>query len=284
MTIGLLLTTPENKTVYNMHEELLKKYFQDSSVLIIPGLFAKEVRLVQRLLCSSNNRINKSSSLWILYRKLYILTLHVKTSIFPDLLHVFSSSGAQHFSNYYCWNTARWFYDNIPFNKRIELFNLTKAFCFQHIKDCSSWSTLAYMVCQQEQKNKNNICDFQRLAISFNLPTESKKVDLNFQIQCAGSFIQELIEWINRTYVADWPPYLCLLQITKLDLILGIKMDSFLSTWKHEIRNFEENSGNIKLKNNTPIVPKQLSNDLLVSENVLHFGYKKLFLSKFFDK
>lgn len=284
MTTGLLLTTPENKTVYNIHEKLLKEYFQDNSILDIPNLLFKEIRLVQRLLCSSNNRINKSSSLWILYRKLFVLSLYARTSISSDLLFVFYSSGSQHFSNYYCWNTARWLYDNLTDNKRIELFSLTKRFCFQHVKDCSSWSALAYMVCQQEQKKTDNIRDFQRLSSSFNIPVKLDKVDLNFQIQHMDTFIQELVKWIDRTYAADWPPYLCLLQILKLNITLGIDVDSVLSTWKNEILNFEENSGHIKMNNNIPIVPEQFSNDFLTSENFVHFGYKKLFLIMFLDK
>lgn len=90
MTVGFLLTTPENKTVYNVHEDLLKRYFQDNSVLVIPDLLVKEVRLIQRL-CSSNNRINKSSSLWILYRKLFVLSLDANTLVLPDILFVFHS-------------------------------------------------------------------------------------------------------------------------------------------------------------------------------------------------
>ncbi|CAI4565845.1 ATV_HP_G0096050.mRNA.1.CDS.1 [Saccharomyces cerevisiae] len=284
MTVGFLLTTPENKTVYNVHEDLLKGYFQDNSVLVIPDLLVKEVRLIQRLLCSSNNRINKSSSLWILYRKLFVLSLDANTLVLPDILFVFHSSGSQHFSNYYCWNTARWFYDNLPYNKRIELFNLTKRFCFQNVKDCSSWSALAYMVCQQEEKKTDNIRDFQRLTSSFNVPFKINKVDLNFQVQPADAFTQELVKWIDRTYAADWPPYLCLLQITKFNITLRIEMDSVLLTWRNEILNFEENSGHIKMINNTPIVAEKFSNDLLTSVNFAHFGYKKLFLNKFLDK
>ncbi|CAI4045059.1 Ecm9p SKDI_11G2160 [Saccharomyces kudriavzevii IFO 1802] len=283
MTIGLLLTTPENKTIHNIHEQLLRKYFQDNSILSIPNLFVKEVRLVQRLLCSSSNRINKSSSLWILYRKLYVLSLGAKTPVFPDFCFLFNSSASQHFSNYYCWNTARWFYDNSTFDKKKELFDLTKRFCFQHIKDCSSWSTLAYMVCQQKLKNVYNIHDFQRLTSSFDLQIKPNKADLDFQIPGADVFPRELVEWIDNTYVADWPPYLCFLQITELNLYPGISIDSVLSTWKTQVQIFEEKCGCIKLKNNAPVVPEQFTSDLLISVNFVHFGYKKL-LNILFDK
>ncbi|CAI4046474.1 hypothetical protein SUVZ_11G2170 [Saccharomyces uvarum] len=275
MTIGLLFTTPENKTIHNLHEQLLRKCLQDSSILNMPNLLIKEVRLVQRLLCSSSNRINKSSSLWILYRKLYILSLHAKTPIYTDFCFIFNSSGSQHFSNYYCWNTARWFYDNLAFDKRTELFCLTKLFCFQHVKDCSSWSTLAYMICQQKQKNQYNIRDFQRLRNSFDLFSTPNTEDLNFQLPDADTFIQELAEWIDKTFTADWPPYLCLWEITKL---IGIDINSVLSIWRSEVQNFEKIHGSIKLENNNPVVPKEFTNDLLISKNFIHFGYKKLFL------
>jgi hypothetical protein len=140
------------------------------------------------------------------------------------------------------------------------------------------------MVCQQEEKKTDNIRDFQRLTSSFNVPFKINKVDLNFQVQPADAFTQELVKWIDRTYAADWPPYLCLLQITKFNITLRIEMDSVLLTWRNEILNFEENSGHIKMINNTPIVPEKFSNDLLTSVNFAHFGYKKLFLNKFLDK
>lgn len=272
-TIGFLLTTPENKTALNTHVDsligLIKTECCDNENS--SDLLQKEMTLTGRLLTSSNNRLNKSSSLWCLYRKLYILSKSYNMKI-EDCVSIFMNSASRHFSSYYCWATARWFFDVIPQTEKEILVNATKRFCFHNFKDSSSWNALSYMICQQRTKSMFNIHDFERLQKNLGL-TGDLLEKASWQHLNADSFFSEIMKFIDTVTIVEWPPFLCLLTIAKT--FPEITVSRLLTNWRKDIKYFEATYGTIKYLRNTPLVPDGFCNDLVVVRTAKHLGYKK---------
>ena len=297
-TVGLLLTTAENKTNFNLHSAIFFTIWNSiNSENEKFDFLLKETFIVQRLLTCSLNKINKSSSLFIWYRKLFILwqynhkQYHNNNNIIEKLMFtskVFIQSGKQHFANYYNWNTAKWVFDNLNnVAWKQTFFNDVKQFCFQNVSDSSSWDCLSYMVCQYKLKNHHYILDFNRLAKS--LPNSKHLLTRDtvwFQTDLI-ELVQGLISYISKCEIKAWPPYLCLLRILKVynTKINGLSLE-ILNDWRQIINSFESKNGEIQLLNDfIPVVPSDqgsnsLNDDYITRETLFHLGYKKAFLNK----
>lgn len=240
----------------------------------LSDLLHKEIILTGRLLTSSNNRLNKSSSLWCLYRKLYILSKSFKREI-EDCVSIFINSASRHFSSYYCWTTARWFFDVMPIPEKKTLVNATKKFCFQNYRDSSSWNALSYMICQQTTKSMFNLHDFERLQNNLGLIGDLLENPGYLQLN-ADSFFSEIINFIDTVTIVEWPPFLCLLTIAKA--FPEINLSWLITKWRKEIKHFEATYGRIEYLRNIPLVPDGFSDDLIVTRTAKHLGYKKRLL------
>lgn len=294
ITIGLLLTTTENKTNINMHSDvffaLLNKLKSHNERI---DFLSKETFIITRLLTCSSNKVNKSSSLYIWYRKLFILwqgyvSEHTDNKIDKLLLtsKLFIDSGKQHFANYYSWNTSRWIFDNMESLKSKELFiNAIKSFCFQNLSDCSSWDTLSYMICQYKVRNVYHIKDFDRLkGILVGRASERKVVWLQMDL---SKLVQNICNHICRCNIKTWPPFLCLLRIFSVySNELTDKISQIKNEWLEDINVFESKFGKIELYNGfTPVINSgEHDNDYLRNESILHLGQKLVFLNKLSGK
>lgn len=296
VTVGLLLTTAENKTNFNLHSDVFFiiwnniKYEDEKFEFLL-----KETFIIQRLLTCSLNKINKSSSLYIWYRKLFILWQHIHNQHYNKNIEklifnskIFIQSGKQHFANYYCWNTAKWIFDNLnSLTLKQAYFNDIKLYCLQNISDSSSWDCLSYMVCQHKLRNNHHRTDFDRLAKHLPILEQlSTRNVVCFQPNLI-SLTQELISYISKCEIKMWPPYLCLLRILKVyNVELNNLRLELIDKWTKSIKTFESKNGQIQLLHNfIPIVslPKDnnsdLNNDFIMKETLLHLGYKKVFLN-----
>ncbi|CAL9729314.1 protein Ecm9p [Monosporozyma unispora] len=297
VTIGLILTTAENKTNFNLHNDIFFVIWNNlkSKVEKIDFLL-KETFIITRLLTCSSNKVNKSSSLYIWYRKLFILWQGFLKedhdgNIDKLLLtsRLFLASGKQHLANYYSWNTSRWIFDNLELKPLKQTFiNDVKSFCFQSFSDCSSWDTLSYMICQYKIKNTHHIDDYERLRTILNEKLLVKRDVVWIQTDLPV-LVHDIINHISKCKIKTWPPFLCLLRILSIyslelaDLISRIKIE-----WIGEVEKFESVHGKITLYNKfTPIIPCADSNnynDYLVTESLLHLGHKLVFLNKLSEK
>lgn len=115
MTIGILAITNENHTVINIHEKIIKKILENQSECVFTNLLfdprtflGKEVAMIELLLNSNNNKLNKSSSLWHLYKKLFIFSQDQSNEYLQRFVDTALVSAKLHSTNYYAWNFLRW--------------------------------------------------------------------------------------------------------------------------------------------------------------------------------
>lgn len=268
-SLGYLLTTPENKTNFSVHyDTFLKLWTIDNT----RELLNHELRIIQRLLTSSNNRLNKSSSLWQMYRKLYVLSVGYNDGTNHDYILTFLESGSKHLSNYYCWNASRWFFDILPIDEKKIMIDKVKRFCFKNMKDSSSWDALAYMVCQQRRKADYNIKNYYHLQ-------ERKYTEGQWLEFKADKIFSEIIHLIDSFSVTEVPPFLCshAIMVNFPDLKIITK---FLEKWKSDIKNFEQEYGPSQFIRNNPIPASQFTDDVIISGLSRHIGYKKRFVEQ----
>ena len=163
MTLGKLMTTPNDQTNLKRHEKYMLEILEQS-----PSVLNVNQSLVGLLLSSTDQRLNKSSMLWFYYKKLVVLKKQNSTS--PDLgdhvEQVCLKSAKNHFANYYCWNTIRWIFDNeLNDNKKSAIFSQVFQFCRSNFTDCSAWDTLAYFSKQSslKQYSSYNVISHRRI-------------------------------------------------------------------------------------------------------------------------
>lgn len=270
------MAAPGNHTALNLHERIFLERLNNSTHSDSLLWLGNEILLIERFLTSTNNRLNKSSSLWYLYRKLLILArdhhsedLNYKSTV----LH----SGKRHFSNYYCWATARWLYDVVPVAEKAQLLKLTCNFCFETLSDASSWSALSYMICQQRRKSDYNYSDYKHLRELLKLPINDTDAP-SWPALRIEQYVTKIIQTIDAAVAEEWPPFLCLMTVVK-EFQEAADLAGF-SDWRENLQTFEQQHGNITLLRNNPVVPTELSDNAVLHRNARHFGFKKLFLLK----
>ncbi|KAH9200360.1 hypothetical protein LQ764DRAFT_115001 [Zygosaccharomyces rouxii] len=268
-SLGYLLTTPENKTNFNVHyDTFLKMWEIDDS----KELLNRELKIVQRLLTSSNNRLNKSSSLWQMYRKLYTLSMDYNNGTNHNYIFTFLESGSKHLSNYYCWNASRWFFDVFPINEKKLMIDNVKQFCFKNFKDSSSWDALAYMLCQQRKKIGYNIKNYYHP----NEPDQREHQWLEFEVD---EIFAEIIHLIDSFAVTELPPFLCCRTIAVSFPELKV-ITKVLKKWRSDIQKFEQQYGPLQFIRNNPIPASKYTDDIIISGLSRHIGYKKRFVEQ----
>ncbi|EDO14754.1 hypothetical protein Kpol_354p2 [Vanderwaltozyma polyspora DSM 70294] len=270
-TIGLLLTTPENKTILNIHEEIFWDELENNSFQL-SHIVQNEIILIERLLTASNNKLNKSSSLWSYYKKLYSILKTDNMDSF-NISQTILYSGRRHISNYYCWNASRWFFDICEKEVKSNLYLNAKEYCFANVSDCSSWSALSYYICQNQLQNQTNYEEYERI-LSMHSIKPSGQLKKHFPIICnVETFLDELINFIDKVQLKDWPPFLCL--ITIFENYKYISSLSIITKWEKELKEFEEKHGVINLVRLHPIIPNALLGDAIMDNLFLHLGSKK---------
>lgn len=271
----MFLTTPENSTCMRIHQHILEE--QTKLRALIPNFLVRELFAVQRLLCSSHNRLNKSSSLWILFRKLHILAkTHTPDMDFSPFLNVFAKSGSKHFSNYHSWDTAKYFHDILEAEQALFIYDQTKKFCWYNLKDSAAWNALGYMTIQylDGKRETYNIARF-RISSTKNF-TEYDKIVLKIDSR-HKDLVEQLLQLIDTLTITESPPFNCLFRLTQNKF--GLWSHTF-HRWRVQIADFESKYGILEYIRNHPIVPEKYSKDFLLTSLFLHYGLKKLLLMR----
>ncbi|CAG61838.2 unnamed protein product [Nakaseomyces glabratus] len=261
-TVGLLLTTPENKTIINLHYKCLLELCADDTKAL-----QREVVYLQRLLSCTNNRINKSSSLWLLYKKLYIqfnktITFNVNTTLIK--------SAENHFSNYYAWNFARWYYINTTIEERSSLLTRTRYFCNTHFKDSAAWSAFMFMLLPIDDSHEKFLAEN---CLTDSLDHKSQPLEQEF----VEKEVRSVINRIDILQCPEWSPFALVLAATKH--MRGCPLHDIFVKWKQEINQYEAQNDTIKFFHRQPMFDKNDTN-ILSRQLFMHIAYKKTLLDK----
>lgn len=128
---GLLIVTTENRTALNMYSKILSELTETS--------IQREVHFIELLLSCNRAKLNKSSSLWELYKKLYS---EYQGRIKFEVWRTIKLSCDQHFANYYCCNFIKWYYNKLEYQQREAFIKQYIQFAMAHVSDPSIWTVL----------------------------------------------------------------------------------------------------------------------------------------------
>ncbi|CCH62021.1 hypothetical protein TBLA_0G00740 [Henningerozyma blattae CBS 6284] len=276
-TIGMLVTAPSHQTILNIHEKILRNLMvilpeQEKSIL-----FQQEVNFCERILSSTSNRLNKSSIFWLYYKKLFIIYCHNFPHLDFSFARTIIKSAELHLSNYYCWNTARWYFDIVAIEGKTDLFNKALEYSISHVSDISSWDFLTYVTRQIYSTDKNISFFNESCRLQNNMNLSRNYFQFNFEKISApnlGEISEKVFHLIDYCGISSLPPFLFLLNLNQL--YNNIFTEKKKNSWKNDISIFEEKFGSITLGyihqgSNTPLDP------ILSYSNV---KYKKYILSK----
>lgn len=155
MTIGILAITNENHTVINIHEKVVSRILIPKTEKVFTNLLfdpenflRKEIAIIELLLNSNNNKLNKSSSLWQLYKKLFLFSQKDSSETLERFVNTALVSAKLHSINYYAWNFIRWIsnFCKLCGNKKDldeHIFKEVLHFCERNLNDAASWSCLS---------------------------------------------------------------------------------------------------------------------------------------------
>lgn len=267
-SVGLLFVTPEDKTALNIHEDFIRNKINASQELFthreaIPEVFLnKELQLLTLLLSSTNNRVNKSSSLWLLLRRLYVLKRELFPSLHFDYLDLCLESAQQHISNYYCWNTLRWFYDFATNEEKDAILVGTRSFCYRHLKDSSSWYTYSSFLSQSYASEDFNRNEYMRHCEKYGLRHHALQCSEGPDEKRLISEIIEIKSYIDRVEVLDSPPYICILKLLR-NVSPNKRLDLF-EDWNQETANMEKENAYAALRTPSSPLLEDQEDDLLL--------------------
>ncbi|CEP60885.1 Ecm9p LALA0_S02e01882g [Lachancea lanzarotensis] len=288
-TLGLLLITPEDRTALKLHEDLLLKRLQTQ-----PGgqwtgsdgstrLFCYELSAISLLLTSSVNRVNKSSSLWLLFRKVYAL----KREFYPDpdidFSSLFTSSAERHISNYYCWNTFRWVYDLETPAAQTELLKVVWGFSIRHPKDSSAWWALGHVLLSLPELASNFIQNYNAVNMRFeftkHIHHKQNSDNLTNEALSAKAihYISKIMTYIETGEVREWPPFGCIVRLSHY--VSRNEQVHPLQRWCDEIEAFEEKNFKIDRKSVTMAIYKN-NRDLLFQRSIESLMLRKAAIGK----
>ncbi|AGO10185.1 AaceriAEL288Wp [[Ashbya] aceris (nom. inval.)] len=256
-TIGLLFTSYENRSALNMHERLFLERMDSSEAA---KSLDQEIKYVEALLTSNIGKLNKSSSLWIWYRKLVVLQREMFTTAHQRVIEVCRQSAELHFANYYCWNTLRWYYDVLEWSNEdvTPLREMVRAFAFSHLRDVSAWDALSYL---HSDGGAYTSSEYTRLAQCLGLEVQLKPpLATAAQARCqkAAELARELIKFIDTCDVCEWNAYRCLYLLLQYS---HCNTAELLAQWQQELDSFESK---VMLVRGCPILPQLApGNDLL---------------------
>lgn len=285
MTLGYLLTTNENHTIIRLHELTLWQIWKTS-----PNsrqFLLSEFEILTVLISSRLKRINKSSSLWLMVKKIAIaLIFHeIVNAEVPGTIELYQvlvsrilKSCEIHFANYYASGFLKWcirfnfiLYKNtnstsirasmVEMNAMI-LNNLVQL-CHQKLTDVSLWTTLEVYLreCNRKLSSSEHTIDEYNMIIDqlttlgkadlIKINTLTEKVMAEFDVQ---DFQLQQINWLLKANCSALSPYVALmapLPVSSQETSLQLQtMISFAyKSEKEQLNNFEETTGGNTLYN-----------------------------------
>lgn len=184
LTVGYLFTTNENHTMILRHWEAVQRLVAERG----PQFLDTELDVVSTLIASRLSRINKSSSLWLLIRKLVAqkglpLTESLMARVMASLRH--------HFANYYAANFVRW-YVAVLLDQGQDITSILEAVvaeCRANLRDVSLWSLLGFILAPEVE---GYVSEYERFGGSKRGLFNTKRHQMEMQ-QVAVDQIQWLL-------------------------------------------------------------------------------------------
>ncbi|KAH3673433.1 hypothetical protein WICPIJ_009821 [Wickerhamomyces pijperi] len=149
-TKGIMLILNEHITVINRHQDILLSKLHGNTEEST-AILRHEINLLRSLLTSNNPKINKSSSLWTLFKKLYTHILSLDPSNQPritaNINELFIStvlqSAKSHTNNYYAWLAMKFLIQVTQIMKDLETLQTIKdtiwRYTQHHINESAAW-------------------------------------------------------------------------------------------------------------------------------------------------
>jgi len=215
MTLGYLITTNENHTIITLHELLLHKLCHEHGNWVLDN----EIELISVFVSSRLKRVNKSSSLWLLMRKLSILAILHRSNedIQQKFLDRVFMSCQFHFANYYANTFLKWYTGiSVVLGQEDYIGERLKTACHQNLKDCSLWSTLAVWI-YPDPYLQHYIDQYNQLAGQLGQSLLALSYVKNTSI-CPGPKLNEIktqLQWLVRVNCRYMYPYTALLNVVR---------------------------------------------------------------------
>lgn len=172
MTLGLLLTTPENRPALNLHQDLVFLISATDALFL-----ERDFDIATCFLQSRLKRINKSPLLWFWIKKLTILLVlnnldsHKQQLRFTTLVARTLASFRHHYSNYYAGSFLLWLCHVLNgvsgpnFDSLLVILQkeLTQS-CRSTLLDVSLWTSLATLAVALETCCEHALDEYYRLG------------------------------------------------------------------------------------------------------------------------
>lgn len=221
MTLGMLLVTNDNHTLNNLHIRLVEYICDngvkvpDLAVLDYSTFFQKECAFVELLLNSNNNKLNKSSALWFLYRK-FFLKSEISSEKKPTghYIEIALAACRLHPTNYYAWSFLRFVGNYAKLEQLKDLYfslhEKVTSFCLEHPSDHAAWDAFVDLVILREKVIMSTHWDIERLTgtVLQYSPATIPYVDPEEQLDV-------FVTWMNKTQVQSVVPFYAIRTLLK---------------------------------------------------------------------
>ncbi|CDK27256.1 unnamed protein product [Kuraishia capsulata CBS 1993] len=244
-TIALLVTSPENHSALNLHQDLAEILFlRDETIL------RSELYLLISLLTCNNAKVNKSSSIWHLFKKVYLLHVVQNVNVSSIVLHANLLSATEHKNNYYAWSFARFFVqvEWLVYDNNLQgVYTQVRQFCRDAPQDTSSWMFLQHlMTLEFTPKLREKLqLDCLRLLDGFSVGDIrfGEAYGRPFSREEVREIVLETIEWIHRMEITSLSPW----EFVKMNI--GEDLSTVVDQLKESVSKFEDEHGKIHLIN-----------------------------------
>ncbi|GMM34224.1 Ecm9 protein [Saccharomycopsis crataegensis] len=232
VTSGLLLTTPSSTTAVSLHWDVVlqtyKNHHQGASLGEFWEFLTLEISFVETLLTAKLSRVNKSSVVWLLYKKL--LALHCITltnydnsidnhgfnftnAMMKKILSVVIRSGETHPRNYYAWNFLRSVIhlvhshrDNISM---MDIYNKLYGFCRANPSDNSCWWVLLELLLPDQSSGEFSIKEWGFIIEDISKTTSTVKNVGSFRFQVNNELVSkhlatQFVSLGSQIHITPW--------------------------------------------------------------------------------
>lgn len=201
VTVGYLLTTNENHTIVQLHYDALMLIAKGDNRMLV---MSREFELISGLVNSRLKRINKSSSLWFLMKKLTVDFVHHDAKLYSLLLQRTFKSLELHFANYYAANFINWLirYNLATGTDNSTIRDLLVSHARAKLTDVSIWTCLEVYL--------TSSLGLEPEALQYAAESPQKYQEPSCNPQECEAFVFEQVQWLLAADCTVITPYKCL--------------------------------------------------------------------------
>lgn len=201
VTVGYLLTTNENHTIVQLHYDVLMLLAKGNNRTLA---LAQEFELISGLVNSRLKRINKSSSLWFLMKKLTVDFVYQDAKLYNLLLQRAFKSLELHFANYYAANFINWLirYNITTGTDNSTIREILVCHARAKLTDVSIWTCLEVYL--------TSSLGIEPETLQYATKTQQKCQDAPLNCHDCEVFVFEQVHWLLAADCTIITPYKCL--------------------------------------------------------------------------